>query len=354
VDRKGTLEEVARLAKVSTATVSRVANGNSRVSPHIEVRVRQAAAQLQIELKRKTRGNLIAFLLSNRQMLHPFHSRVLFGAESYCASRDYNTVFLCFRYPPNVSWRDLHLPSLLNRRDVVDGFILAGTNSQNLLELLSHKGIPFAVLGNNVVGGLNGRTCDVVWFDDVRGGYETTRYLLAQGHRHIWFVGNCRLPWFARRYEGYRRALEESGLRPHIEELDVDNLRELGYLATKSILTRGDPATAIFAGGDATAHGVYRALADYGLRVPEEISVVGFDDTEAAMFNPPLTTVGVFPEQVGRQLAEMLVNRITRPDLPPQQTSIPTQLVKRESCHRLSLMAEERGGESPDQSRDPS
>ncbi len=98
MNRKGTLQEVARLAKVSPATVSRVANGNSRVRPLIEARVRHAAAELQIELKRKGRGNLIAFLLSNREMLHPFHSRVLFGAESYCASRDYNTVLLCFRY----------------------------------------------------------------------------------------------------------------------------------------------------------------------------------------------------------------------------------------------------------------
>jgi len=344
VRRKVTLEQVARLAKVSPATVSRVANASGRVSPQIEARVRRAAAQLQIELKRKNKGKLIAFLLSNREMLHPFHSRVLFGAESYCASRDYNMVFLCFRYPPNVSWRGFHLPSILQRPAVVDGFILAGTNSQNLMDLLTHKGVPFAVLGNNVVGEWQSSAHDVVWFDDIRGAYEATRYLLSQGHRDIWFEGNCRLPWFARRYQGCRQAMEEAGLTPRVAELDCDNERELGYLATKSVLTRGEPVTAIFAGGDATAQGVYKALTDFGLRIPDEMSVVGFNDTEAAILHPPLTTVGVFPEQVGRQLAETLINRIAHPDLAPQRASIPTQLVKRESCHRLSLVAQEKGG----------
>jgi DNA-binding LacI/PurR family transcriptional regulator len=340
--KKVTQGHVARLAKVSPATVSRVANASARVSPPIEARVRHAAAQLQIELKRKNKGKLIAFLLSNRSMLHPFHSRLLSGAESYCASGDYNMVFLSFRYPANVSWRELHLPSIFQRRDVVDGFILAGANSQNLIDLLSHKRVPFSVLGNNVVGDWQASAQDVVWFDDIRGSYEATRYLLSQGHRDIWFTGNCRLTWFARRYAGYCRAMEEAGAAPRLAELDCDDERELGYLATKSILTRGEPVSAICAGGDTAAHGVYKALMDCGLRVPEEMSVIGFNDTEAAILHPPLTTVAVFPEQVGRHLAEMLINRLAHPDLAPQHACIPTQLIKRESCHRLSLVPEEK------------
>lgn len=329
------LKDVAQAAEVSLATVSRVATNNARVSPAISERVKEVARRLGIDLQRKSKAKVIGFILSNREMLHPFHSRLLAGAEAYCAECDYSILFLPIRYGSKVPKQEIQVPQILLRHDLVHGFILAGSNTQNFLEFLADKKIRFAVLGNNVVGEWRSTAYDVIWFDDARGAYELTQHLITLSHRHIWYVGNLRLPWFARRHEGYRRAMIEAGLPPRSSEVDAVKDHDVGYLATKSILNRGEAITAIFAGGDSTAQGVYRALRDMGQRIPEDISVVGFNDIEAAMMEPPLTTVQVFIEQAGRQLAQMLVNRMAQPDLQPQQWTIPTQLLKRESCQPL-------------------
>jgi DNA-binding LacI/PurR family transcriptional regulator len=224
----------------------------------------------------------------------------------------------------------------LQRRDIIGAVIVAGTSSQNLLDLLSHKGIPFVVLGNNVVGEWRKEEYSAVYFDDIEGAYDVTRYVQSLGHRQIWYVGNCRMPWFARRYEGYRRAMEEAGMPPLLNDMDADDPEEVGYLATKSILRSGDAVTAIFAGEDAVARGAYKAIQEGNLRIPDEISVIGFNDTpEAAALNPPLTSVRVFTEQAGKRMAELVLKKIGSPELEPEVVTIPTQLVKRESCRPL-------------------
>jgi DNA-binding LacI/PurR family transcriptional regulator len=326
-----TLKDVARVAKVSASTVSRVATRSALVDANIEQRVRKAAHDIGFDLTRK-RPRVIALLLGNREILHPYHSHVLSGAESYCAAHDYNILFLTFRYDLAASAEDLNLPRALHRHDLVCGFILAGTNSPHLLELLAGKRLPFAVLGDNVVGEWDSQNCDVVWSDDVRGAFEMTRYVQSLGHRDIWFVGSRRLPWFNRRFQGYAEAMTSAGMEVRSSEFHLSAVDEVGYLATKEILGSGKPVSAIFAAGDLAAEGVYRALRDRGLRVPDDISVVGFNDIEAAVMHPPLTTVRQFPEQVGHRLARMILNRLASPDLAPQDVVIPTQLIKRESC----------------------
>jgi len=104
-------------------------------------------------------------------------------------------------------------------------------------------------------------------------------------------------------------------------------------MAAKSTLNRGEGFTAILAASDLIAQGVYWALSDCHLEIPHDVSVTGFDDIDAAFLHPPLTTVRAFPEQIGKQLAEMLLNRVANPDLPPQRCIIPTRVVKRAS-HR--------------------
>jgi DNA-binding LacI/PurR family transcriptional regulator len=269
-------------------------------------------------------------------MLHPYHSRVLSGAEAYCALQGYKLLFISLRYPLNAGRRELHLPQLTGGRRVVCGYIIGGTNSPGLLDLLNRKDVPFAVLGNNVVGDWRYQDYDVVWDDDVQATYDAIRYLQVLGHQAIWFVGNCLLPWFSRCYAGYSRAMLEASLAPRLEDVSLENMEEVGYLATKSILCRDDSASAIFAGSTIAAYGTYRALKEAGLRIPEDISVAAVGECEPTMLDPPLTTVREFPEQVGRNLARLLLNRIGNRDLGPQQAVIPTQLVKRESCGRPS------------------
>jgi len=330
------LREVAAAAGVSLATVSRVLNGNSRVDPGIQKSVLDAAAKLEIDLSQRNKTKAIAFLQCNRTMLHAFHSRILVGAAQCCAAHGWDMVFLSFNYSPHVPWKDLHLPRVVQRHDVVRAVILAGTNSMNLIHLLEHKAITFVVLGNNVIDEPQNLRHDVVFSDDVQGSSDITRHLIRLGHRHIGFVGNTRLPWFSRCYAGYCRAMEEAGLRPRSSNISSEDDAEIGYLGTKSLLSAGEPLTAIFSGNDPSAHGVYKALRDSGLRVPDDISVAGCNDTVGSWLYPGLTTIREFPEQLGTNLAEVLLNRIANPRLSPQRITIPTELVKRESCRAIS------------------
>ncbi|MGH9158850.1 MAG: LacI family DNA-binding transcriptional regulator [Vicinamibacteraceae bacterium] len=329
-------QDIARAAGVSPSTVSRIVNGTARVSAEIEARVYRTAERLQFDLRRRRKPRLIAFILGNRHRLHPFHSRILAGAEAYCTERDYHLVFLSLHYSPRVAWQDLQVPRIVQRRDIVDGFILAGAHSQNLLDLIARTKLPFAVQANSILEPLTDDRCDAVYYDDIDGCYQMTRYLQSLGHTHIWFVGNRRFPWFDRPYEGYARAMTASSVPARAVSPDSDQPREAGYLGTKSILAQDAPVTAIFAGSDGTAQGVYDALRDSGLRVPDDVSVVALDDIEAQTMHPRLTTIHVYLEQLGKQLAELVIARLAQPELPPCRSVVPTSLVKGESCRALT------------------
>lgn len=334
--RKVNLADVAQAANVSVSTVSRLMTGKTAITPLKRERILEAAVRLGFDIEKRNRSRIIAFLLSNRGVLHPFHSSVLMGAEAHCAEHDYGLLFLPFRYPSKVPWQDLRLPETLQRRQLISGVIVAGTNSQNLLDLLARKGIPAVVLGNNVVGEWRQQEATAVYFDDVGGAYELTRYLQSLGHRRIGFVGNRQLPWYARRYNGYRRAMDEANTEVYVSEVKSGDDEEMGYLATKLVLQRAEPVTAIFAGDDAAARGAYKAARDGGLNIPGDLSIAGFNDTsDSAALHPSLTSVRVFTAQLGNQLAELLLERITRPDLPPKFVTLPTQLIRRESCGPL-------------------
>lgn len=334
--KKITLADVAQAAGVSVATVSRVARQSVRVSPEIEGRVRSTALKMGLNLSEHRNVKIAGFLLGNRRILHSFHSRVLLGAEEYFAAHNYNLMFLSLKYDTNVDSQDLNMPPILQHRGLVCGYILAARISSNLLQFVKQRGIPSVVLGNHVQGDWQANQYDVLWFDDIQGASEVTRYLQSLGHHHIWFVGNRRLPWGSRRYEGYRRVMVEAGLSPQVSEINSSEYFELGYLSAKSLLNSGKPVTAIFAASDLIAQGVYRGLTDCNMHIPNNISVIGFDDIEAALLHPPLTTVRVFADQIGRQLAEMLLNRIANPDLSPQHQIIPTQMIRRESHRSIS------------------
>lgn len=331
------LRDVATIAGVSLATVSRVLNGNSRVDPAIQKKVLDAAAHLEVDLSQRNKTKALAFLLCNRTMLHAFHSRILIGAQEFCAEHGWDIIFLSFNYPPQVPWKELHLPSVVQRRDVVRAVILAGTNSVNMMQLLDHKGITFVTLGNNVIGQPLGQGHDMVFSDDVQGAYDVTRHLIGLGHRHIGFVGNTQLPWFFRCHTGYARAMREAGLKSRECNIRSDNDAEIGYLGTKALLASPDPVSAIFAGNDPSAHGVYKALRDSGLKIPDDVSVAGCNDTVGGWLFPGLTTLREFPEQLGQSSAELLLQRIADPGAAPRSITIPTELIKRDSCRAIHM-----------------
>jgi len=336
VEKKPSFLDVAKRAGVSTATVSRVARGQFNVDGAIRARVRKAAGELGLDLeqRRNEKSTIIAFMLSNRDVLHSFQAHILLGAESYCSAQRKELLFMSLRYSPTVPPKELHLPQILSQRNIVRAVILGGTNSANMLTALREHDIPFAVLGNNVIGDWCPADYDAVYSDDVQGAFDLTAHLIGCGHRDIWFVGDIELPWYARCAQGYRQCMEQSGFEPRFSEIHSDD-RQLGYLATRSILSRREPVTAVFAGCDQIARGVYEAVRQSGLRVPDDISVAGFNDSEGALMDPPLTTVREFPEELGTHLAEFVLRRIQEPDRTPQQLTIPTRVVVRESTRAI-------------------
>jgi DNA-binding LacI/PurR family transcriptional regulator len=335
--KKKSFKDVARAANVSAATVSRVANGQNNVDPGIRSRVRKAAESLGVDLdqKRNERANIVAFMLANRDLLHNFQARILFGSEAYCASQDRELLFMSFQYSPAAPAKELHLPRVLTERGIVRALILGGTNSSNMLNALREREIPFAVLGNNVLGDWNPEEYDAVYSDDVQGGFDLTAQLIADGHRDIWFIGDVGLPWYARCAAGYSQSMRQAGLQPRFSEIHSDD-HQLGYLAMRSLLSRREPVTAVFAGSDQIARGIYDALKQAGMAIPDDISVAGFNDSEGALMDPPLTSVREFPEELGKHLAEFALRRIQQPDRPPQKLTIPTRLVIRQSTRPAS------------------
>ena len=327
--------EVARLAKVSFTTVSRIASGSSHVAPSIQATVLAAARKLGVTLAAGKRNRTITFILGNRDTVNEFQSKVLLGAEVYCAQHDWDLHFISFRCDLNAPLGSLRLPEALMRSNRPSGVILTGTHSVSILAALSEKKIPFSLVGNNIVGEWRPEQYDCVFTDDVRGSTDVTRYLIAQGHRNIWYIGNQRLPWFARCAAGYHQAMKEAELEPRFSEISSED-RELGYLAVKALLASGERPTALFAGTDQAASGVYQALQESGIRIPDDISVSGFNDTIGEVLHPGLTTVREFPKELGGHLAEFALRRIHEPDLSPQQLVMPTELIRRESVRQVA------------------
>ncbi len=331
--RKTTLADVAREAKVSPATISRLMRGTATINADTRERVSQAAIKLGFSLSSRNRTPIIAFLLSNRDVLHSFHSAVLMGAEAYCAEYDYGLLFLAFKYSLAARAQEVDLPEILLRTGVVAGVIVAGANSQSLLDALSLRHMPWVVLGNNVVGPWQHPKPRCVFFDDVGGAAEITDYLISLGHRHIGFAGNLKWPWYLRRFQGYRHAMEAACLVPRGCDLDSNNDEETGYLAAKFLLKDTPRVTAIFAGDDHAARGVYKAARDLGLRLPEDLSVAGFNDTlEASSLHPTLTSMHVFTDELGRRLAKMLLNQVAHSEQTMENLLLPTRLIRRDSC----------------------
>jgi DNA-binding LacI/PurR family transcriptional regulator len=327
--------DVARLAKVSVSTVSRIANGNSQIAPSVQATVLAAARKLGVTLAAGKANRTITFVLGNRDTVNEFQSKVLLGAELYCAQHGWDLHFISFRCDLNAPLGTLRLPEALMRSNRPSGVILTGTHSVSILAALAERRIPFSLVGNNIVGDWRPNQYDCVFTDDVRGSTDITRHLIAQGHRNIWYIGNQRLPWFARCATGYRKAMKEADLEARFSEISSED-RELGYLAVKTLLASGEKPTALFVGTDQAASGAYQALQESGIRIPDDISVAGFNDTIGEVLHPGLTTVREFPKELGGHLAEFVLRRIHEPDLAPQQLVMPTELIRRESVRHIS------------------
>jgi DNA-binding LacI/PurR family transcriptional regulator len=343
VPRKTTIREVAQAAAVGIGTISRVLNSSSQVSSETRERVLAAIRRLgfrpnaQARRILKRRAEMVCFLLSNRDFLHPFHARILQGVESYATSLKQHVLFAALHYSPRTPPRRIDLPPVLQEHGLIDGLILAGTIYPNLLRRIESIQMPFVAFSNNVVGMDGEQQFDQVGFDDFNGTLQSTRYLIGKGHRHIVFAGDITYPWLRRRFEGYRQGMREHKLRPvSIMARNSQSFVDFGEKSVDRILSRRPRPTAAVAGNDEIAYGLWRSLQRHALKVPDDISLVGFDDREeAVLMDPPLSTVRVHKEEIGETCMKMLLERLHHPRMTFSQRILPTEFVIRGTVREL-------------------
>jgi DNA-binding LacI/PurR family transcriptional regulator len=335
-----TIKDVAKRAALSVATVSRVLNDSGYYHEETGRRVRQAVVALgyrrNIHWTRLARNSseTICFLLGNRESMNSMQMRLLMACERALHQAGYDLVFSRFSYSGDHTPGNLHLPRVIAQKGIVDGVILAGVHYGNLLEAFEGLKLPYMLLGNTFIGNSKHLEHDAVVYDDVSGAYEAVRYLIRLGHRGIAFVGNTQMPWFGRRYKGYSRALREDALRETAvcEPWHVSNI-EYGQLAAAQLLRLSHPPTAIFGANDEIAAGAWKALVSRAVAIPRQISLMGFGDREElSILEPSLTTVSVFQEQLGTELAEMLLEKLTKPGRRVPSRTFPCKIVERSSC----------------------
>jgi len=333
-----TRQDVAIQAGVSPSTVSRVVNSSGYVAHDVRVRIEQAIEQLGYvpnRIARSLRSNKsmqIACITHN--ITNPFYSEIILGLEDVLFQNGY-TLSL---YTANFSERDY-------RRSIGEGMfdglvVLSPVELGRVVQLKSlHELLPMAVYWDFT----DESPVSSVTFDLRAAMRDATEHLISRGHRRIAFLGHdTKQPLENPRYQGYLDALTIAGLET-IPELSITtpswlDSAEYGYQNMKSCLSESINFTALVASNDLLAIGAMRALYESGRRVPDDVSVVGFDDIDIARFTTPaLTTVRVPKRLIGEQLAKLILNEIAHNAPSPHRISLTTELMEREtvrSCDR--------------------
>ncbi|MCX8068574.1 MAG: LacI family transcriptional regulator [Anaerolineae bacterium] len=344
-----TSRDVARLAGVSRTTVSLVLNNvpDVHISPETRQRVLEAARQLNYypdaSARRLVSGKTRTIALvwhrgPDQTYRDAFLPGLLQGVSRAAHHYGYYVLFRPIEPDePDDAWVELA------RGRHTDGLILSGPRSDDIALLDLHReGFPLVLHGQ-----FPGADIPSVDVDNERGAMTALRHLLALGHRRIGMITNAPLAYTAshQRLTGYRRALEEAGIAFEEALVRYGNFdEESGRRAMESLLALEERPTAVFVASDMVAVGALRALREHGLRVPEDMALVGFDDIAVSRYlTPALTTVHVPAFGLGWSAAELLI-RIVEGDIPNEtQVRLETELVVRESCGAQITDADQRG-----------
>jgi DNA-binding LacI/PurR family transcriptional regulator len=334
--RPPTLEEVAALAGVGRGTASRVINGSEQVSEASRVAVLQAIEDLGYVPNRAARSlvtrltDVIALVVSEseeRVFGEPFFGQIVRGVSGALAGSQ-RQLLLTMAHRAHDRGR---LDNYLSRQHV-DGVLLLSLHGDDPLpSQLVARGVP-AVLG----GRPNEETpLPYVDVDNVGGAGQAVAHLAGTGRRRIATISGPQDMTAGRyRLEGYRAALAQAGL-PFDPALvaEGDFSEQSGTRAAEALLDRAPDLDAVFAASDQMAVGALTALAARGCRVPEDVAVVGFDDSPSSRYTTPrLTTVHQPAEAMGAQMVRLLTGLITEPEQPPDNVIMKTHLVIRDSA----------------------
>jgi LacI family transcriptional regulator len=333
---KTTINTIAEQSGVSIATVSLVLNGKPGVSQQTRARVLEVATDLGYAVKSSQSASLslnsVGMITKSETNLpaqeNPFYSKVMGGIEETCRRNDISLLFSSL--PVDQNNHPIEVPPIFFS-EAVDGFLMVGAFvDATITKSASGKKIPPIVL---VDGYSDTDSYDAVVSDNFQAAYDAVEFLIEKGHRQIGLIGSEEdsYPSLKQRRNGYLRALKENGITTsYIADFKINY--EKGFTQTKDLLSRHPEITALFAVNDEIAVNAMYAAQELGLRVPQDISIVGYDDTYLAVnVSPKLTTMHVDTAAMGRAAVHLLQLRIENPATARMTLTIHPVLVERAS-----------------------
>ena len=326
-----TIEHVAQLAEVSKATVSRVLNDSPKVTEQTRERVMEAikesgyypsAMARRLTTNKAETIGLIIPTPQDKTFGNPFYTEILRGFTHQAKIEGYDLLLFINEYQFNYS-------QLFHDRRV-DGLLLVGVNrnDKGVIQLSKNK-FPYILTGK-----VDYKEANYVDADNRGGAYQAVSYLVNLGHKRIGYLGGSfDFVFNQERFEGYLQVLKEHNLE-YGKELTMEsiNTEESGYEAMRKLLESSSIPTAVFVANDLDAIGAMKAVKEKGLRIPEDISLIGFDDIQLASYTEPtLTTVRQPIYEMGTTAISLLVQLIEGKKEEPLKVELPTQLIIRES-----------------------
>ena len=336
--RKITIKDIGRMANVSHTTVSRALNNKSRIRIETKEKILAIAKELNY------RPNFIARSLVMRQtktfglvittIANPFYNELAQGIEATARGFGYNIIF-CSTHSDLSA--EKHYIEMLRSKGV-DGIIFTSAHMEDPnIVALAEEGFPIVLVNRRTYHPLVKEKVDYVGVDNILGGFLAVEHLIRLGHNRIGLIGGSSESSVGlERLEGGRKALETYGLEQRDDySLEGNFLKEAGYEGGKRFLKMVEPPSAIFASNDYMALGIYQAVLEEGLSIPEDMALIGFNDIEfAAIKGIELTTIGQKKFEMGSLAVEILIEKIERDENQPSMKEIflKPELIIRKTC----------------------
>lgn len=334
-----TIKDVAKLAKVSPSTVSRVISDSSRISEETKKIVNEAMKSLGYHPNAIARSlvnkstNTIGVVMpksAHLSLANPFFPEALRGISA-CASK--KGFFVLLSVEDNEKDKHDNIDNIV-RAGVVDGIIMLYSRLEDeIFKLLKDYKFPFVMVGKPVTGSAN--KVNYVDNDNIGASYDATLHLIKKNKESIGILtGPLNLLVSIDRLEGYKRALKDGNI-PFNSNLvkESDFSQEGGYVSMKELLSSNNCPKSILATDDLIALGAIKAIKEAGLKIPRDISIISFNNISAAEFlSPPLTSVDINPFELGYEATELLFQCLENKKSSYQARIVPTKLIERESC----------------------
>jgi LacI family transcriptional regulator len=331
-----TIKDVAKRANVSTATVSLVLHNHQRISNLTKKKVRKAIKELNYHPSHPARrlvgqstGN-IAFLLTDDHFLRtePFYTGIFLGTEFEARQSNY---YILLTTIPTQFGRDDALPRCIREMNV-DGLIVAGKVPDILIERVQNLKLPTVFIDFFPKKG----SYSAVLIDNLNGGLQATEHLIKCGHKKIGFIGgDIEHPSIRDRFTGFKMAIEKHNLVFDINRVlttEKSTSKESGYHAAQKLHQNKNDITAIFACNDAMAMGAMRFYKNQNLQIPQDISIIGFDDIDSdPVQDPPLTTMKVPKLDMGTEAFRMMVDILKKNTRSYRKILMPVEIIVRDS-----------------------